>query len=76
MQTILAGVLRGCGKQLIDAIITFSTYYLLGLPLAIILVYVADMDAFGFWLGCTVANISQVAMTCHCLLEMFCHSEP
>ena len=71
MQTILAGVLRGCGKQLIDALITLSTYYLLGLPLAIVLVYVADMGAFGFWLGCTVGNISQVTMTCHCLPEMF-----
>ena len=71
MQAILSGVLRGCGKQLIDAIITLSVYYLLGLPLAIVLVYVADMGAFGFLLGCTVANILQVTMTCHCLPEMF-----
>jgi len=51
--------LKGCGKQLLAAA-SMSVYYLLGLPVSLTLVYVADMGALGFWLGCTLASITQV----------------
>ena len=60
VQTVLAGVLRGCGKQLVVAVTDICVYYLLGLPVGITLVYVADMGALGYWIGCTVGSVSQV----------------
>ena len=56
----MTGVLRGCGKQLIVAVTDISSYYLLGLPVGVALVYAADMGALGYWIGSTVGSISQV----------------
>ena len=50
----------GCGKQLPVAIIIMCSYYLLGLPISLVLVYAADMGALGFLIGCTVGNVTQV----------------
>ena len=57
---MLGGILRGCGKQLPVAIIIMCSYYLLGLPISLVLVYAADMGALGFLIGCTVGNVTQV----------------
>lgn len=62
IQAVLGGVLRGCGKQLHVAIINVCSYYLLGLPLGLTLVYAADMGALGFYLGCTVGCYTQVCI--------------
>ena len=42
--TVLAGVMRGCGRQRIGATINLVTYWLFGLPIACLL-------AFPGWLG-------------------------
>ena len=60
IQIVLAGVLRGCGKQLLVAISNIGSFYLVGLPVSLTLVYVADMGALGFWVGCTFGSITQV----------------
>ena len=60
IQGVLAGVLRGCGKQLQVAISNIGSFYLVGLPVSLTLVYVADMGALGFWLGCTLGSATQV----------------
>ena len=57
---MLSGVLRGCGKHLPVAAITVCSYYLLGLPVSLALVYAADMGALGFWIGCSVGSVTQV----------------
>ena len=62
-QALFGGILRGCGKQFHVAVINVCSYYLLGLPIALTLVYAADMGALGFWIGCTIATYIQVQST-------------
>ena len=57
---LFGGILRGCGRQFHVAIINVCSYYLLGLLIGLVLVYVADMGALGFWIGCTVGTYTQV----------------
>jgi len=63
-------VLRGCGKQLQVAIINVGSYYLLGVPIGLALVYAADMGALGFWIGCTIGSICQVKCMLVLVLEL------
>ena len=60
MQAVLGGILRGCGKQLPVAIINMASYYLLGLPVALALVYAANLGALGFWIGSFAGCVIQV----------------
>ena len=60
IQAVLGGVLRGCGKQLLVAVSNIGSFYLLGLPVSLTLVYAADMGALGFWVGCAVGSVAQV----------------
>ena len=64
---MLGGVLRGCGKHLPVAATTICSYYLLGLPVSLALVYAADMGALGFWIGATVGSVSQVQSVVNCI---------
>ncbi|XP_044285790.1 multidrug and toxin extrusion protein 1-like [Varanus komodoensis] len=52
-----SGVLRGTGKQKLGAIFNAIGYYGVGLPLGIVLIFVARIGMIGLWLGmltCTV----------------------
>uniref|UniRef100_A0A8B9HIY1 Multidrug and toxin extrusion protein n=1 Tax=Astyanax mexicanus TaxID=7994 RepID=A0A8B9HIY1_ASTMX len=49
------GILLGTGQQKIAAIANLLGYYLIGLPLSIILTYPAKLQIAGFWLGLLVA---------------------
>ncbi|KAH1075615.1 hypothetical protein J1N35_027943 [Gossypium stocksii] len=51
VQCALSGIVRGCGWQKIGAYINLGSYYLVGIPLAIVL-------AFVFHIGVMVNNIS------------------
>ena len=61
-QALFGGILRGCSKQPHVAVINVFSYYMIGLPISLALVYAADMGAFGFWIGCTVGCYTQVSM--------------
>ncbi|GJR65317.1 DETOXIFICATION 16-like protein [Tanacetum coccineum] len=53
VQTVLSGwAVRGCGRQKIGAIVNLGSYYLIGIPLAILF-------AFGLWLGIIAALLTQ-----------------
>uniref|UniRef100_A0A8B9JA26 Multidrug and toxin extrusion protein n=1 Tax=Astyanax mexicanus TaxID=7994 RepID=A0A8B9JA26_ASTMX len=49
------GILLGTGQQKIAAIANLLGYYLIGLPLSIILTFPAKLQVAGFWLGLLVA---------------------
>ncbi|CAF1212459.1 unnamed protein product [Adineta ricciae] len=55
------GIVKACGKQKRGAIISFCGFYLFGIPLAGVLMFVIRTDIYGFWLGIiaaeTVTNI-------------------
>eukprot|EP00195_Chlamydomonas_chlamydogama_P009762 CAMPEP_0202901800 /NCGR_PEP_ID=MMETSP1392-20130828/14735_1 /ASSEMBLY_ACC=CAM_ASM_000868 /TAXON_ID=225041 /ORGANISM="Chlamydomonas chlamydogama, Strain SAG 11-48b" /LENGTH=532 /DNA_ID=CAMNT_0049588419 /DNA_START=201 /DNA_END=1799 /DNA_ORIENTATION=- len=55
--TVLAGVLRGCGRQRIGAIINLGMYWGLGLPFSCILAFKMGLGAMGLWTGlaCTAS---------------------
>ncbi|XP_027480387.2 multidrug and toxin extrusion protein 2 isoform X1 [Zalophus californianus] len=48
---VYGGVLRGTGKQAFGAIVNAVMYYVVGLPLGIVLTFVVRMRIMGLWLG-------------------------
>nr|XP_047930028.1 multidrug and toxin extrusion protein 1-like [Anser cygnoides] len=59
-----SGVLRGIGKQKFGAILNAVSYYGIGLPLAVVLLFVARIGVIGLWLSMLVC----VAMLCTCFI--------
>ncbi|XP_058561615.1 multidrug and toxin extrusion protein 2-like isoform X2 [Neofelis nebulosa] len=48
---VYSGVLRGSGKQAFGAVVNMVMYYVIGLPLGIVLTFVVRMGIMGLWLG-------------------------
>ncbi|XP_017717459.1 PREDICTED: multidrug and toxin extrusion protein 2 isoform X2 [Rhinopithecus bieti] len=48
---VYGGVLRGTGKQAFGATVNAITYYIIGLPLGILLTFLVRMRIMGLWLG-------------------------
>ncbi|XP_053551555.1 multidrug and toxin extrusion protein 1-like [Bombina bombina] len=53
------GILRGTGKQKIGAIFHLVGYYVIGLPVEITLMFVANFGIIGFWLGALLCVMIQ-----------------
>ncbi|KAG2667864.1 hypothetical protein I3760_15G134400 [Carya illinoinensis] len=64
-QTTGCGVLRGSARPTIGANINLGSFYLVGMPVAIFLGFVAKMGFSGLWLGLLAAQAS-------CALLMMC----
>uniref|UniRef100_A0A2P2INV7 Protein DETOXIFICATION n=2 Tax=Rhizophora mucronata TaxID=61149 RepID=A0A2P2INV7_RHIMU len=60
LQCVLSGTARGCGWQKIGAVINLGSYYLVGIPSAILLAFVLHIGGKGLWLGIICALIAQV----------------
>ncbi|KAK9278099.1 hypothetical protein L1049_027657 [Liquidambar formosana] len=60
VQCVLSGIARGCGWQKIGALINLGSYYLVGLPCAVVLAFAFHMGGKGFWLGIICALTVQV----------------
>ena len=58
---MIAGILRGSGRQAIASLVNFVAYYIFGLPLAIVLALVVDLGTFGLWTGLLVGDSLQVS---------------
>uniref|UniRef100_A0A2K5SIX3 Multidrug and toxin extrusion protein n=1 Tax=Cebus imitator TaxID=2715852 RepID=A0A2K5SIX3_CEBIM len=54
---VYGGVLRGTGKQAFGAAVNAITYYVIGLPLGILLTFVVRMRIMGLWLS-MLASVS------------------
>ncbi|KAI9148598.1 ethionine resistance protein [Blastocladiella emersonii ATCC 22665] len=48
---VVGGILRGCGKQKIGALLNLVSYYLIGLPAALLFTFTFDLGLLGIWLG-------------------------
>lgn len=55
VQVITAGILRGQGKQHIGAWLNLIGYYVLAIPLGLLLCFKAEMGLAGLWIGMCVA---------------------
>ncbi|MED6156016.1 Protein DETOXIFICATION 16 [Stylosanthes scabra] len=64
LQCVLSGTARGCGWQKMGALINLGSYYLIGIPSAILFAFVFGIGGKGLWLGIICALIVQVS----CLL--------
>ncbi|XP_006213894.2 multidrug and toxin extrusion protein 2 isoform X1 [Vicugna pacos] len=58
---VYGGVLRGTGRQAFGAIVNAVMYYVIGLPLGIVLTFVAGMGITGLWLGMLVCVLLAAA---------------
>ena len=57
VQTICTGALRGLGETRAPMIANFVGYWILGLPLGLILCFVLKWGIYGMWIGLTLALI-------------------
>ncbi|XVF09522.1 hypothetical protein REPUB_Repub07fG0100700 [Reevesia pubescens] len=60
LQCVLSGTARGCGWQKIGAYVNLGSYYLVGIPCAILLAFVLNIGGKGLWLGIICALVVQV----------------
>ncbi|CAF1175768.1 unnamed protein product [Rotaria sordida] len=49
-------ILRACGQQKYAAIVSFIGFYIIGLPMAYIFMFIIHMDIYGYWIGMIVAS--------------------
>ncbi|WCJ27662.1 MATE efflux family protein [Euphorbia peplus] len=61
-QTVLTGVAIGAGRQSMVAYINITSYYFVGVPLGIVLGYVANLQIQGIWIGMIVGVVMQVSI--------------
>ncbi|KAM1098592.1 hypothetical protein ACFX19_016086 [Malus domestica] len=62
LQCVLSGTARGCRWQKIGAYVNLGAYYLVGIPLAILMAFVFHAGGKGLWLGIICALIVQVLL--------------
>ncbi|XP_024032739.1 protein DETOXIFICATION 16 [Morus notabilis] len=59
LQCVLSGNARGCGWQKIGAYVNLGSYYIVGIPSAILLAFVFHIGGKGLWLGIICALVVQ-----------------
>ena len=61
LQVVMGGVLRGSGRQYIGAIVNFIAYYIIGIPLAVVLGFKTTLGIIGIWIGMAIGNLLLVS---------------
>ncbi|KAK9806774.1 hypothetical protein WJX72_002374 [[Myrmecia] bisecta] len=59
IMTVLAGVLRGAGRQRLGALVNLITIWVVGLPLQVCLAFYLGLGAMGMWLAKLVTSVLQ-----------------
>lgn len=59
LQMVLSGVAKGSGIQDMGAYVNLVSFYLVGIPVAVILGFVCHMKAKGLWFGILIGSILQ-----------------
>ncbi|KAF7130424.1 hypothetical protein RHSIM_Rhsim10G0074700 [Rhododendron simsii] len=62
LTAILSGIARGSGWQHIGAYVNFGAYYVVGIPLAIVLGFFQNLRGEGIWGGILTGTILQVIL--------------
>ena len=65
MSVSSAGVMRGAGRQLLASILNLITYWVLGLPLAILLGVYFNLGVEGLWWALLITTSVQVSSVTH-----------
>ncbi|MQL93143.1 hypothetical protein Taro_025782 [Colocasia esculenta] len=69
-QTTGCGVLRGSARPSTGANINLGSFYLVGMPVAVMLGFVAGLGFTGFWLGLLAAQLSCVVLMSMAIARM------
>ncbi|XWS57932.1 hypothetical protein CRYUN_Cryun09bG0215300 [Craigia yunnanensis] len=64
VQPVLSGVAVGAGWQSMVAYVNICSYYVVGVPLGILLGYVANLDVKGVWIGMIIGVALQTIVLC------------
>ncbi|KAI3997131.1 hypothetical protein MKX01_008975 [Papaver californicum] len=59
IQSALSGAVRGCGWQDIGAFVNLGSYYLVGIPSAVLLAFALHVGGKGLWVGIICALLVQ-----------------
>ncbi|XWS64941.1 hypothetical protein CRYUN_Cryun05aG0047600 [Craigia yunnanensis] len=59
VQPVLSGVAVGAGWQSIVAWVNIASYYLIGIPIGIVLGYVFNIEVKGVWIGMLIGTLVQ-----------------
>ncbi|XWS57930.1 hypothetical protein CRYUN_Cryun09bG0215200 [Craigia yunnanensis] len=59
VQPVLSGVAVGAGWQSIVAWVNIASYYLIGIPIGVVLGYVFNMEVKGVWIGMLLGTLVQ-----------------
>ncbi|MBA0803452.1 hypothetical protein Goshw_013530 [Gossypium schwendimanii] len=51
VQPVLSGIATGAGLQSIVAYVNLGCYYIIGIPMGILVGYIADLQVKGLWIG-------------------------
>ncbi|KAL7131764.1 hypothetical protein ABFS83_12G026200 [Erythranthe nasuta] len=59
LQAVISGIARGSGWQHIGAYVNLGAFYLAGIPIALVLGFVVELKAKGFWIGIVIGSALQ-----------------
>ncbi|KAI3976600.1 hypothetical protein MKX01_008458 [Papaver californicum] len=62
LQGVLTGIARGCGWQHIGAYVNLGSFYIGGIPTALLLGFVLQLRGRGLWLGIMAGTVIQTAI--------------
>ncbi|XP_010931489.1 protein DETOXIFICATION 20 [Elaeis guineensis] len=62
IQPILSGAAIGAGYQSMVAVVNIACYYLLGVPLGILLGYLTNLQVQGIWIGMLCGSAAQIVV--------------
>lgn len=62
MQGVISGATRGCAMQKVGVYVNLGAYYIIGLPLAILLTFVLHQNGKGLWTGIIGGSSLQAAI--------------
>ncbi|KAK3165098.1 hypothetical protein QOZ80_1AG0028880 [Eleusine coracana subsp. coracana] len=62
LQGVLAGIARGSGWQELGAYVNLGSFYLIGIPTAIVLGFVLKMGGRGLWMGVVCGSVTQTTL--------------
>ncbi|KAG2545521.1 protein DETOXIFICATION 12-like isoform X2 [Panicum virgatum] len=62
LQGVLSGISRGCGWQHLGAYVNLGAFYLIGIPVALVLGFAFHLGGAGFWIGMIAGGATQVTL--------------
>ncbi|KAL6643271.1 hypothetical protein ACP70R_021452 [Stipagrostis hirtigluma subsp. patula] len=62
LHSSLSGVLTGCGKQKIGAAVNLGAFYLVGIPMAVLLAFIMHLNGMGLWLGIVCGSVTKLLL--------------